>query len=245
VPQPKKPRSRKKAAPKSPPPTRPQPSPSDPAGEGSEDLSTESAKASPSNGAAAGGFVENPGPGFQPSPEDAAPTPAEPTELHPVPDLIPEWEEATLGQLLSAKGELLHGAIGVAEEDWRYTQADLAAIAPPLARILNRYPATRAAAAMGDPLALTIGVLGYGVRSTRERAAVLREWEEEAEQDPGGVTGAPATVQPPPGHPAAAAPAAPAPVAPAPPAPPAPPAAPPAPAAPAPPFDPNAVEWKK
>lgn len=242
MPQPKKPRSRKKASPKKAAPSQP-PSPEEVAdgAEGSAPSSTASGTGSPTTNG--GGFVTEPGPTFEPGPEDDAPPAAgNVAELRPVPDEIPEWGEDTIGQLLNAKGELLHGAIGVADDDWRYTQADLAAIAPPLARILNRYPATRAAAGMGDPLALTIGVLGYGVRSTRERAAVLRQWEEEAEDDEGGVTGEPATVQPPPGHPAAAAPPAPAPVAPAPPAAPVQQAPTPAPAGT---FDPNAVEWKK
>lgn len=243
MPQPKKPRRKraKKAAKKSPPtnPPSPQPpSPSDPppiAAAASGGSSTGSAKASqPTEG-----FISDPGPGFVPGADDTPPLEA-PPELHAVPALIPEWDEDTVGTLLTAKGELLHGAIGVNDNDWRYTQADLGAIAPPLTRILNRYPATQAVAGMGDPLALTIGVLGYGIRSTRERAEILREYEEEAEQDVGGVTGEPATVQPPPGHPAAAAPAQAAPVqAPAPPAPA------PAPLAPTPPIDPHAVEWQK
>lgn len=192
MPQPKKPRRKraKKAAKKSPPtnPPSPQPpSPSDPppiAAAASGGSSTGSAKASqPTEG-----FISDPGPGFVPGADDTPPLEA-PPELHAVPALIPEWDEDTVGTLLTAKGELLHGAIGVNDNDWRYTQADLGAIAPPLTRILNRYDATRALAAAGDEALLAAAVVRYGARNVTKRRRLLAA---RAADEPRPVTGTPA-----------------------------------------------------
>lgn len=140
--------------------------------ESEEDFSTESSRAS-----AGSPFVADAGPGFDP--EHAAPGPEAPPAAEP--DVLLElgWEEETVATLLDTQGQLLHGAIGVAEQDWLHTQADLKAIGGPLTRILNRYEPTRAAAAMGDPVALALGLGAYGVRSARERAAVLKALEPE------------------------------------------------------------------
>jgi hypothetical protein len=91
--------------------------------------------------------------------------------------------------VLQAKGNALHALVGVGQQDWAYTDADLLAIAPPLTNILNRYPATRAAAAAGDELAVAVGFGGYVVRSWRERMAVLAALREQPEVP---ITGAPA-----------------------------------------------------
>lgn len=86
------------------------------------------------------------------------------------------WSEPRVRAILQAKGQALHGLIAVdpASDEWVYTSGDLTAIAPPLTRILNRYPATRAAAASGDELALVIGFAGYGMRSWSQRRAALQ-----------------------------------------------------------------------
>ncbi|MTD43844.1 hypothetical protein GKE82_05875 [Conexibacter sp. W3-3-2] len=68
---------------------------------------------------------------------------------------------------------MTHTLVGVGDTDWVHTEADLSAIAPPLTRILNRYPATAAAAVMGDEVMLITGVGGYAVRSYLERKATL------------------------------------------------------------------------
>lgn len=117
-------------------------------------------------------FVGNPGPAFDPKRAADAPAPV----LEPAVDVRPldiEWEEQTVRSILTAKGRLLHTAVGVAERDWEYTDADLAAIAPPMTRILNRYEPTRAAAAAGDELAVGIGFTGYFLRSWSERRAAI------------------------------------------------------------------------
>lgn len=164
--------------------------------EPSGDSSTESGRASQTGDV----FVADPGPAFQPG---DAPEPEQPAaELHALPEPAPEWMEDTVRGLLSTKGELLHALVGVADEDWRYTEVDLQAIAPPLTRILNRYPATAAAAAFGDPMLLAVAMSAYGIRSARERSEMLQAIAEEPDQPITGVP-APAGTEPPPGHPAA------------------------------------------
>jgi hypothetical protein len=95
-----------------------------------------------------------------------------------------EWEVDTLQVLLTLKGRALHAAIGVAEEDWRYTELDLAAIAPPLTRICNRYEPIQRLAKYSDPMTLAFALGAYGVRSLEERQAVLAGQEEEADTVP-------------------------------------------------------------
>lgn len=146
-------------------------------------------------------FVADPGAPFDP---EAAGEPPElerepsPGELHALPGLE-GWEQDAIEGVLTGQGALLHAIAGVGEQDWLYTEADLAAIAPPLTRILNRYPATRAAAGTGDELALMFGLGAYTTRSWAERRAVLAELEAE---EPVPLTGdRPADPQPSPAGP--------------------------------------------
>lgn len=88
-----------------------------------------------------------------------------------------EWEQDTVETLLRLQGRALHAGVGVAEADWLHTDLDLAAIAPPLTRICNRYEPIQALAKHADPLVLLLALGGYSVRSLEERAAVLRELE--------------------------------------------------------------------
>lgn len=182
-------------------PQSPGPSPSSPGdGDHSANSSTGSGKASQADAAAA--FVSNPGPEFQPG--DEPPPVAGAGDVEPplqlLPSLEPEWEDEAVARLLVAKGELLHTFVGVADDDWRYTEADLRAIAPPLSRILNRYPATKAAAVGQDPLALAIATSAYAIRSAQERAAALKaRAEEEVEQPVTGVDAHPGNQAPGPG----------------------------------------------
>lgn len=87
-----------------------------------------------------------------------------------------DWKEARVRGLLNAKGELVHGVLAVdkSSTEWRYTAADLDVIAPALTRILNRYDATRAAAAAGDELVVAVGFAGYAARSYGERRLALQ-----------------------------------------------------------------------
>lgn len=221
----KKPGSQKRRQRKSPPQTSPPEAPEEEAGS-SADSARASEKDSPANG-----FVADAGPAFEPGDDEGPPEAGGAADLHVLESEV-AWDEQALGGLLRAKGQVLHSLAGVGERDWEYTDADIAAIAPPLARILNRYPATKAAAGSADPLALTIAASAMVARSMGERRAVLAELEaEEEHEEP--VTGVPASPGsgPPPGHPAAAA------VGPTPPTP--------APAAPDETIDPNAVEWQK
>lgn len=80
---------------------------------------------------------------------------------------------------------MLHALAGKGDDDWLYTQAELRAIAPPLARILNRYPVTAAAAGSGDELAVLIGFGGYAMRSIQvRREAIAAERAEAGDVEP-------------------------------------------------------------
>lgn len=143
-------------------------SPPSPAADSSAVSATGSASESPS-------FFGDAGPQFDPELAAAEGPPVAPPAAEP--KALIEWEQDTIEALLGLKGRALHAAIGVAEEDWRYTELDLAAIAPPLTRICNRYEPVQRLAAHADPLLLGMALFGYGVRSLEERAAMLRSLE--------------------------------------------------------------------
>lgn len=143
------------------------------AAEGSSTASSAASEPRPSGN----GFFSDPGPGFDAQAASQAPQP-EPEVLDPG-----FWQEDTVRGLLEAKGTALHAVIGKADTDWIYTRDELRAIAGPLTRILNRYPATQAAAGSGDELAVIIGLTGYTTRSIRERQAALKAGQPEPEPE--------------------------------------------------------------
>jgi hypothetical protein len=95
-----------------------------------------------------------------------------------------EWEEDQVKSLLGLQGRALHGAVGIADQDWVHTEADLASIAGPLTRICNRYEPVRQFAKHSDPLMLAMAIGAYGVRSVEERRAVLQLEAEESDVRP-------------------------------------------------------------
>jgi hypothetical protein len=134
--------------------------------------SEDSAASSTRNGH---GFIADPGPDHDP---EAAPPPEEaPPEL-----LDAAWDPEVVKGLLTAQGQALHTFAGKGDDDWVYTRDELRAIAPPLTRILNRYDATRMAAATGDEFALIIGLTGYVGRSITVRRDALRELRDQEEE---------------------------------------------------------------
>src|SRR4051794_6270037 len=116
-----------------------------------EDPSAGSSTASGRVSPAASHFISDAGPVFDPEAAPPGPEPEPQAELHALPTVEPGWEEEVVQQLLDAQGQLLHGAIGVAEQDWLHTSADLKAIGGPRTRSLNPGPAAAAAAAGGGP----------------------------------------------------------------------------------------------
>jgi hypothetical protein len=143
----------------------------------------------------ASSFVGDAGPAFAADGQNAREGFAAP-EIAPDPALAFGWEEDSVRSILTAKGGVLHMLAGVGDQDWLYTEADLMAIAPPLTRILNRYPVTQAAAGTGDELAVLIGVGGYATRSYIERKAILESAAEEAEVPVSGRAAEPDTGPP-------------------------------------------------
>lgn len=167
--------------PPSPPPDEtPTPSPSPDGGAGSSTGSAPTSSADPL------AFVGDVGPAFDTEGAEHLPPP-EPAQ----PEVAAEWDEAAVRGILTAKGEVLHGLIALdkSSDEWRYTKGDLSAIAPPLTRILNRYPVTQAAAATGDEIALIIGLGGYAARSIAERKLALQaQAGKDAPQPVTGIT---------------------------------------------------------
>jgi hypothetical protein len=90
-------------------------------------------------------------------------------------------------------GFILHTADGLAKEPegaelWRATQADIDAIAPPLARILNRYAPARSLAGLSDEAELLIGVGAYmrTQLAERGRVATIKRQRDQAAADAAG-----------------------------------------------------------
>lgn len=160
------------------PPGRPSETPSPtPTVEGSAGSLTDSSAGS--------GFVADPGPAFDPR---SAPEPP-PLEPETAELIAAAWEESQVREFLTMQGQVTHAVLRVGPDDtesWIHTEQDLKAIAPPLTRILNRYDATRAAAAAGDELVLIAAVGRYGARNYVRRRRLLAE---QANAGPVPVTG--------------------------------------------------------
>lgn len=142
-------------------------------------------------------FVDDAGPEFDPK---LSPEPPE-LELDPeFSDVDPEdlgWDEKQIKELLTTQGNGTNWLLrlDVDDDTWKHTQDDLAAIAPPLTRILNRFDATRAAAAAGDELALGTALFNYGARNVTQRRRLIKRMA--AIEEPVSGVAAPAGTGPP------------------------------------------------
>lgn len=145
-----------------------------------EDSSPASARASESEGP---GFIADPGPAFDAAAAEPELPPPPPTAEAPL-EALEQWEEDAIKSLLGIQGRVLHAAVGIAEQDWVHTDADLAAIAPPLTRICNRYEPIRRYARHADPLALATGLAAYATRSLLERRQELELHEPAPDTEP-------------------------------------------------------------
>jgi hypothetical protein len=96
-----------------------------------------------------------------------------------------QWHPEVIKGMLRAQGAVTHELIGKAEKDWAWTDTELVGAARPLANILNRYDATRLAAATGDEIALAMALAGYTMRSVKERRAALALLEPDEEPGSG------------------------------------------------------------
>lgn len=108
-------------------------------------------------------------------PSSDAPPFAEPVEA----ELVPEVDETVVRALLKGLG---HAASAVgADEDvpdqWKFTDAELDSVTPPLTRIINRRPKWRAAVARGDEAVVVLVLASYGGRNVADgrRAKEARE----------------------------------------------------------------------
>jgi hypothetical protein len=117
-------------------------------------------------------FLGNRGPVF--AERDAAPEVPGAEPEAPVPGAFPDlWDEEKAATILRAQGALTHAAVGVADNDWRWLDAELDAAAGPLASALNRYTATQALARYADGIGFGGALLAYTNRSLKERARAL------------------------------------------------------------------------
>ncbi len=167
------------------PPQQPNPSPS-PEQPPSTSPPTSPAAVSGRASSAGSEFFADTGPAFDPSRAPEAPG-VEEDEL--APELLEGWREDTVRSLLVTQGNVTHALLKVGAEDaetWKQTEDDLHAIAPPMTRLLNRYDATRAAAAAGDEIALGAALVAYGTKNYTRRRRLLAAI---AAQGPQPVTG--------------------------------------------------------
>lgn len=121
----------------------------------------------------------------------------------PPPRELLDWTPERAGAVVRAGGYLLHTADSLSREPegdnlWRATKADVAAIGPPLARILNRYEPARRLAGVADEGELAFAMIDYARRNLalRGRVASARKSRLEADTEP--VAWTPDPTQPPP-----------------------------------------------
>lgn len=118
--------------------------------------------------------------------------------IAPPPQIL-EWTPDRAGAIVRAGGFLLHTADPVARDQvaheleidlWRATEDDVSAIAPPLARILNRYEPARRLAGVSDEMELAFGMIGYLRENLADRGRILttkRHQDDQAQEDAGGT----------------------------------------------------------
>jgi hypothetical protein len=95
----------------------------------------------------------------------------------PAPPELLEWTPERAGSIVRAGGFLLHTADSLSREPegtelWRATEADVEAMGPPLARILNRYEPARRLAGVADEGELAFAMISYARRNLVERGRV-------------------------------------------------------------------------
>lgn len=132
-----------------------------------------------------GGLVGDPGPGFDPL-EKLEQLPEVGPEL---PEVVPAVSEEQVRTGLLTFGDGVHAAVGVGEFDWVMTERDLARIAPPLARIVNRHEQLRVVAAHSDEAAVAVGAGLWAWRSLLERRAVQAAHAAEPDVQPPPTAG--------------------------------------------------------
>jgi hypothetical protein len=128
---------------------------------------------------------------FEPPADTAADTGA--AELEPYEALPPEpleWTPERAGAVVRGGAFLLHQADPLAHEEggdelWRTTDADVDAIGPPLARILNRYAPARQLAGASDEVELALALGGYAKRNMALRGRLVRAKRQREEDQPG------------------------------------------------------------
>lgn len=138
-------------------------------------------------------------------PENPLPADDDIDDYVPPPPVLLEWTPERAGAIVRAGGYMLHAADGLSREPggddlWRATEADVNAMAPPLARILNRYAPARRLAGVADEGELAFAMIAYARHNLAERgrlASAKRRREEELEEAAGGQIWIDPTAPPP------------------------------------------------
>lgn len=120
-------------------------------------------------------------------------TPA-PTGLGMLDDPLPAVTMDQVKALVMGAGLMLGMAIGDDDvpEHWRFTDAELAALVPPLTAMINRRPALQRAVRRGDEFTIALVLAGYAGRNVDSlRAARKARSEREGEAEGGSQGEAP------------------------------------------------------
>lgn len=99
-------------------------------------------------------------------------------EYVPEPQELLDWTPERAGSVVRAIGYALHTADGLSREPdgdalWRATESDVATMAPPLARILNRYQPARRLAGVADEGEFAFAMVDYARRNLAQRGRLV------------------------------------------------------------------------
>lgn len=100
-----------------------------------------------------------------PPPEDEL---GEPPPGEPLAPAVPAVSQDAVRAILQAAGNAAHHISAVREPTFlRFTDDELAAVVPPLTRIINKRPQLRAAVQRGDEAAVAVALAGYAGRNVQ------------------------------------------------------------------------------
>lgn len=98
---------------------------------------------------------------------------------------VPLVDAGEISDALTALGSTTHGLFGHpdVESHWNFTPAEVAALAPPLASIINRHARLRAIAQRSPELAVGMALGRWGIRNARLSAAIKQAEAELADRE--------------------------------------------------------------
>lgn len=111
-------------------------------------------------------------------------------ELH-VDDVAPLVTEDVVRGVLEGAGATVGNFVGDVDvpEHWHFTDDELAALVPPLTRVVNRTPRLRAAVAKGEGLLVLLNMAGYVGRNLEDGRQAKKERRGDIERETGRAAG--------------------------------------------------------